>query len=342
MTTHNFRPRCIVCGEEGVVTVCQRVPLQPKGKIRRVRLGRILVDSGDLALANMVGPGSPPANFPGDPTGKQYYGSGDSAFIYYHPECKGQSLESYNAFLREFSAQMADDEEWVYDFEKPASEGTWRGTQAEKQIIEAAVREPSPGVDLTVDIALAAQRAAAKSAVAATLVRFDLPAADRKAVLLELVVEVSGGEFTALAASLSSDSSITDALPFVDEDIHVERKRVYLESPFAGDRERNAAYLKACMLDSLRRGEAPFASHALYTQFLDDDVPADRELGINAGLVWGETAELTVVYTDLGVSPGMQLGIERARSAGRPIEERSLPGWTWTGSSPESNRRRDR
>jgi hypothetical protein len=107
------------------------------------------------------------------------------------------------------------------------------------------------------------------------------------------------------------------------------RKLVYLESPFAGPRRRNAAYLRACMLDSLARGEAPYASHALYTQFLDDDVPAEREMGMDAGFAWGAKADLTAVYVDLGISGGMRLGIARAESDGRPHEMRTVPGWTW-------------
>lgn len=104
---------------------------------------------------------------------------------------------------------------------------------------------------------------------------------------------------------------------------------VLLESPFAGDVERNLAYARAAMRDCLLRGEAPFASHLLYTQagVLDDDVPGERALGIEAGLLWGAKAERTVVYADLGISRGMQLGIERARAEGRPVEVRSLEGW---------------
>lgn len=107
---------------------------------------------------------------------------------------------------------------------------------------------------------------------------------------------------------------------------------VIIESPFAGrgttatDRERNVEYGRRAMADCLRRGEAPFASHLLYTLpgVLDDDVPDERRLGIEAGLAWGERADATVVYEDLGVSDGMALGIERARRAGRPVEYRSL------------------
>lgn len=108
--------------------------------------------------------------------------------------------------------------------------------------------------------------------------------------------------------------------------------RVLIESPFAGDVEHNLTYLRACLHDCLLRGEAPFASHALYTQpgVLRDDVPEERSLGIDAGLVWGEAAAKTVVYTDLGMSGGMRYGIANAEKTGRPIEYRSLPGWATT------------
>ena len=105
------------------------------------------------------------------------------------------------------------------------------------------------------------------------------------------------------------------------------RPLVLVESPFAGDRERNIRYLKAAMFDCIERGEAPFASHLLYTQFLDDDVPEERAAGIESGLAWGKHAYQTVVYYDLGISGGMEIGIERAESEGRTVEHRSLVEW---------------
>lgn len=103
-------------------------------------------------------------------------------------------------------------------------------------------------------------------------------------------------------------------------------RRVLVESPYAGEVSSNEAYARAAVKDCLRRGEAPFASHLLYTQsgVLDDNEPAERELGIRAGLIWGEAAQATVVYTDLGMSQGMAEGINRAISDGRPVEYRSL------------------
>ena len=103
---------------------------------------------------------------------------------------------------------------------------------------------------------------------------------------------------------------------------------VLLESPYAGDIDNNVAYARRCMHDCLQRGEAPFASHLLYTQsgVLLDEIPEERNLGIEAGLSWGKAAEKSVVYVDLGITTGMKRGIERAHAEGRPVEYRSLDG----------------
>lgn len=111
-------------------------------------------------------------------------------------------------------------------------------------------------------------------------------------------------------------------------------KRVILESPYAGDVDRNTRYARACMADCLARGESPFVSHALYTQpgVLDDTVPAERRLGIEAGFAWRSVADATVVYADLGITPGMAYGIEHAERCERDIEYRRLGG-VWASAS---------
>jgi hypothetical protein len=57
-------------------------------------------------------------------------------------------------------------------------------------------------------------------------------------------------------------------------------KKVIIESPFAGDVKKNIEYARKCMRDSLLRGEAPLASHLLYTQdgILDDTKKNLKEL----------------------------------------------------------------
>lgn len=103
-------------------------------------------------------------------------------------------------------------------------------------------------------------------------------------------------------------------------------KRVVIESPFSGDIENNVLYARRALRDSLARGEAPFASHLLYTQegVLNDELPHEREAGMEAGFTWMEQAEGVVVYMDLGLSKGMEEGIIRAALLGKPIEFRRI------------------
>lgn len=105
---------------------------------------------------------------------------------------------------------------------------------------------------------------------------------------------------------------------------------VVIESPYAGDTEKNTRYLRAAMRDCLMKGEAPFASHGLYTLpgVLSDADPHERKLGTNAGFEWATRAHRRVVYADLGVSSGMIDGIEHAESIRQPVEWRYLgPCW---------------
>ena len=113
-------------------------------------------------------------------------------------------------------------------------------------------------------------------------------------------------------------------------------KRVIIESPYAGrgddggdrfnDLMDNIKYAQRCMADALSRGEAPFASHLLYTQegILDDDIPEERALGIEAGLIWGECADQVCVYVDRGITKGMVKGVERAIERGTPVNVVSI------------------
>lgn len=103
-------------------------------------------------------------------------------------------------------------------------------------------------------------------------------------------------------------------------------KLVIIESPYAGNVERNVEYARRAMADSLRRGEAPIASHLLYTQpgILDDDKPDERALGIAAGLAWRAVAEFAAFYVDHGWSGGMKAALETYQRDGIPFEVREI------------------
>ena len=103
---------------------------------------------------------------------------------------------------------------------------------------------------------------------------------------------------------------------------------VIVESPFKATPERSLeqhrSYLHHAMADCFRRGEAPFASHHLTTEVLNDDDVYERALGIRCGLAWGAHADVIAVYSQLGVSSGMKQAIDHYKSLGKPIEWRGI------------------
>lgn len=101
---------------------------------------------------------------------------------------------------------------------------------------------------------------------------------------------------------------------------------VIIESPYAGDTDRNIWYARRAVHDSLMKGEAPLASHLLYTQplVLDDLNLSQRALGITAGHAWMKFAETVAVYNDYGTSKGMEQGIALAELLGIKIEFRLI------------------
>jgi hypothetical protein len=121
-----------------------------------------------------------------------------------------------------------------------------------------------------------------------------------------------------------------------------QMRRVILESPFAGDVATNVAYAQACVRDALLRGEAPLASHLLYTQpnILNADDVRERAHGINAGHAWLHLADAVVVYTDRGVSEGMKAGISMAEFNGIPVEYRNGIVFNVLGASRTATRYR--
>jgi len=104
----------------------------------------------------------------------------------------------------------------------------------------------------------------------------------------------------------------------------MNNRLVVIESPYAGEVERNVKYARRCLLDSLERGEAPFAGHLLYTQVLDDTDPEQRAKGIAAHCSWIKWCPQVIVYVDYGISAGMQQAIDLADRWGTPITRRFI------------------
>ena len=101
---------------------------------------------------------------------------------------------------------------------------------------------------------------------------------------------------------------------------------VILESPYAGETKENLEYLQRCIRDSIERNEAPFASHQMYTQALDDNKPEEREAGIDAGYIWMRYARIVAFYIDYGMSKGMHDALDIAINTGKQVDFRTIRG----------------
>lgn len=105
--------------------------------------------------------------------------------------------------------------------------------------------------------------------------------------------------------------------------------RVIIESPFNGTPDEiklNIEYAQLCLKKSLEAGEAPFASHLLYTQVLDDSIHTERRRGIDASKPWYEVVDKVAFCVDRGISNGMIEGAVQAVRSGLDFSFRSYYG----------------
>lgn len=100
-------------------------------------------------------------------------------------------------------------------------------------------------------------------------------------------------------------------------------KRVFVCSPYRGNVAANVALARAACREVLRAGDAPFASHVLYPEVLDDDDQEERALGMAAGRTWLAAADEILVVGP--VSDGMRQEIDEALARGIPVRYAETP-----------------
>ena len=93
---------------------------------------------------------------------------------------------------------------------------------------------------------------------------------------------------------------------------------VYICSPYAGDKVRNILAAQRYCKYAVSCGCIPFAPHLLFTQFLDDDIPCERKLGLSFGNHFMDLSDEIWIFGDR-LSSGMQAEYDRARRLGYRI-----------------------
>lgn len=116
------------------------------------------------------------------------------------------------------------------------------------------------------------------------------------------------------------DPTAYEALKSIKQQIKKENKPVvFISSPFAGNTEENIERAKKYGRFAVSKGVVPIIPHLMYPQFLVDDNPEERQLGIEMGIILLTKCKALWVFGK-EISKGMALEINKAKKCNIPIE----------------------
>lgn len=100
-------------------------------------------------------------------------------------------------------------------------------------------------------------------------------------------------------------------------------KKVYICSPLRGDIENNIKKANKYAKLVFSKGYLPLAPHAIFTQFLDDEIETERQAGLKMGLLILEVCDELWVFGKY-FSEGMKIEIQRAEALGLKVRYQNL------------------
>ena len=111
------------------------------------------------------------------------------------------------------------------------------------------------------------------------------------------------------------DPTTYEALTSIEKETKAARAYrpiVYVCSPLSGDIAGNIANARKYSRFAVEQGYIPIAPHLLFPQFLNDDIPAERQLGLFFGnALMSKCTEVWVFGST--ISAGMSAEIKRAK-----------------------------
>lgn len=108
------------------------------------------------------------------------------------------------------------------------------------------------------------------------------------------------------------DPTTYEALTNIERECNKHRTLVYVCSAYAGDKKLNVDNTRKYSRFVFEKGYIPIAPHLLFPQFLDDDKPTERELGMRFGnMLMNHCSEMWVFGEN--ISLGMSAEIKRAK-----------------------------
>lgn len=125
------------------------------------------------------------------------------------------------------------------------------------------------------------------------------------------------------------DPTAYEALTHIEQEARrTYRPLVFICSPFSGDTERNARRAQGYCRFAVSKNCIPIAPHLLFPQFMEEDDPEQRRLGIFFGLVLQKKCQEVWVFgqaassgssAPVGITKGMAVEIEKAKERGLSI-----------------------
>lgn len=82
-------------------------------------------------------------------------------------------------------------------------------------------------------------------------------------------------------------------------------KLIYICSPYRGEVERNLQYARELTRVALDNGYVPITLHLYLTQAVNDEVPEEREKGMEAGKELLKHCKYILIGSKYGLSEGM-------------------------------------
>jgi nucleoside 2-deoxyribosyltransferase len=96
-------------------------------------------------------------------------------------------------------------------------------------------------------------------------------------------------------------------------------RRIYLACPLRGDRDANLDRVRALARQVALRGDCPVYSHE-FVHALDDNDPAEREIGMRCALALLEVCDELLVAGE--ISEGVRAEVQCASGWGIPVRFR--------------------
>lgn len=111
------------------------------------------------------------------------------------------------------------------------------------------------------------------------------------------------------------DPTAFEAMTMIEKEekaLRAFRTIVYICSPFSGDVDGNIAAAQRYSRFAVGKGYIPIAPHLLFPQFLDDESPKERQLGLFFGNALMSKCSEVWVFGRI-ISAGMAAEIKRAK-----------------------------